>query len=286
MILTDSEVGSLKAALNCWEWFGNTSTAIVFVGCVGEFVAEFTPLPKTKETGNELARLSLIVLILGIAGELLSAVRTSQLSGQIIANIEERAGKAKQKAGEADERASANNKEAEQLRKDAEGERLARVKIEEGVAWRRLNDDQRKEFASSLRRFSGQLADCGYLMSDMEAFSFSSDIAIALRAAGWRAVPPSASMITMKEISPPTTASPMEKLDTGAELASTADANSVAASQALAQELRQLGFDAQYKSSTQSTTTPWVWITVTHRPLGPQGEAKLRHEAEAKKQNK
>jgi hypothetical protein len=243
-------------------------------------------LPKSKETGNKLARLSLVVLILGIAGELLGTVRTSQLSGQLIANIEERAGNTQQRAGEADDRASANKKEAEQLRKDAEGERLARVKIEEGVAWRSLNDDQRKELASLLRRFPGQLVDCEYSGSDMEAFSFSSDIALAFRAAGWQAVPPSASMITMKEISPPTPASPVEKLDTGVEVTSTANANSVAASQVLVQELKQLGFDARYKSSTQSITTPWVWVMVEHRPLGPQGEAKLRHEAEAKKQHK
>jgi hypothetical protein len=122
MILTDSEVGSLKTTLNCWEWAGYVSTAIVFIGCVGEFIAEFTHLLKSVEVEKKLARLSLIVLILGIAGELLSAVRTSQLSGQIIANIEERAADAEQKAGEA-------NKEAARLTRVAEDERVARVQI-------------------------------------------------------------------------------------------------------------------------------------------------------------
>jgi len=75
MILTDSEVGSLKASLSCWEWFGYISTAIVFLGCVGEFVASFTSLPKSEEAEKKLARLSLIILILGIAGELLAQVR-------------------------------------------------------------------------------------------------------------------------------------------------------------------------------------------------------------------
>jgi hypothetical protein len=120
MVLTDSEVGSLKAALNRWEWFGYISTAIVFIGCVGEFIAEFSSLTKTEESQHKLARLSLIVLILGIAGELLSTVRTSQLSGQLIANIEERTATAEQKAGDANDRASANEREAAQLRKDAE----------------------------------------------------------------------------------------------------------------------------------------------------------------------
>src|SRR5437016_3056334 len=105
MILTESEVSSLRSALRCWEWFGYISTAIVGIGCTGEFIAEFTSRPRGDRAKHKLARLSLMVLILGIGGELLSAVRTSQLSGQIIANIEERAADADQKAGEANEHA-------------------------------------------------------------------------------------------------------------------------------------------------------------------------------------
>src|ERR1700676_2363807 len=114
MILTDSDVASLKSALNWWEWFGYISTAIVGIGCIGEFLAEFTPLPKSEPSKRKLARLSLMILILGIGGELLSAVRSSNLSGELIANIEERASDAERKAGEANERASKNEKEAAQ----------------------------------------------------------------------------------------------------------------------------------------------------------------------------
>ncbi len=88
MILTDSEVGSLKAALNCWEWFADISTAIVWVGCAGEYIAEFTRIPKSEESRKKWSRLSLIVLLFGIAGEFLGTIRTSQLSGQVIANVE------------------------------------------------------------------------------------------------------------------------------------------------------------------------------------------------------
>jgi hypothetical protein len=113
MILTDSEVASLKSALNWWEWFGYISTAIVGIGCIGEFVAEFTPLPKSDTSKHRLARMSLMILIFGIGGELLSAVRSSNLSAELIANIEERSADAEQKAGEA-------NKEAARLQKEAE----------------------------------------------------------------------------------------------------------------------------------------------------------------------
>ena len=54
-----------------------------------------------------------MILIFGIGGELLSAVRSSNSSAELIANIEERSADAEQKAGEA-------NKEAARLQKEAE----------------------------------------------------------------------------------------------------------------------------------------------------------------------
>lgn len=199
MILTDSEVGSLKTALHFWEWFGYVSTAIVGFGCIGEFVAEFTPCPKSEKAKSKLARLSLIVLILGIAGELLGTVRTSQLSGQIIANIEERAGEADQRAGEANDRASGNEKEAAQLRKDAEGfkldiakanrtaesERLARVKLQEGLQPRRLTGVQKEKLTSLLSDHPEPIAIM-WAADGTEGPDFANDIGDALNKAGWK----------------------------------------------------------------------------------------------------
>jgi hypothetical protein len=155
MILPDSEVALLKTTLGCWEWFGYISTTVVGVGCIGEFIAEFTSLPGTDQRKHKLARLSLMILILGIAGELLSAVRTSQLSGQIIANIEERAANAEQKAGEANDRATANEKEAAQLRKDAEKERTDRQEAETALSPRTLSLEQQRGIVQYLKMFSG-----------------------------------------------------------------------------------------------------------------------------------
>ncbi|MGA9587882.1 MAG: hypothetical protein WBQ95_21305 [Terracidiphilus sp.] len=102
MILPASEVESLKSTLNCWEWVGYISTGVVFLGCIGEFVAEFTRCVKSKRSKHKLSRLSLIVLIAGIAGELLSEVRVSQLSGELIANVEHEAEDAHKEAAQAD----------------------------------------------------------------------------------------------------------------------------------------------------------------------------------------
>lgn len=154
MILPESEVASLKTALRCWEWFGYISTAVVGLGCVGEFIAEFTSLPRSDRCKHKLARLSLMILILGIAGELLSAVRTSQLSGQVIANIEERAANAEQKAEEANDRATANEKEAAQLRLKAE--ELEEQILEQGPRDLLLYGKREESFTNSIRQFKGQ----------------------------------------------------------------------------------------------------------------------------------
>lgn len=128
-----------------------------------------------------------MVLILGIAGELLSAVRTSQLSGQIIANIEERAAHAEQKAGEANDRASAYEKEAAQLRKDADTERLARVKIEERIAWRRVDPTRYKYFVNELTPFPGSVVSLNPLGNgDPETDTFTEDIAKLFHDSHWQ----------------------------------------------------------------------------------------------------
>jgi len=174
---------------------------------------------------------------------------------------------------------AALTKYAAELSKQVEDEKMARVELQDKVAWRSFSQEQRKALIPALTGFAGQLANCSFLSSDMEAFSFSSEIAIALRAAKWRVVPPNPNVITMKETSLPTIQSPTEKIDFGVEVVSTSDATAVAAARAVAHELNVLGFDAQFRSTPQLPQESTVWITVQHRPLDPQGEAKLRSEA-------
>jgi len=130
--------------------------------------------------------------------------------------------------------------------------------------------------ASKLSPFAGQLADCIFLSGDMEAFSFSSEIASVLREAKWRAIPPSPNVMVLKETSLPTTASPIEKIDFGVELASTSDPEAIAAARAIVEELEHLGFDAHFRPSIERPQASRIWLTVEHRPQGAQGEAKLR----------
>lgn len=127
MTLTASDVASLKSALGWWELAEYMSTGVLFVGCIGEFFAEFTRFPKSERARHKLARLSLILVIGGIAGELCATVRTSELSGQIIAYVQENAADAKKSADAAAQDAKDASSSAQQAKGDAgQAELIAR----------------------------------------------------------------------------------------------------------------------------------------------------------------
>lgn len=279
MILTDSEVASLKATIHCWEWFGYVSTTVVGLGCIGEFIAEFTSVSKNERWKHKVSRLSLIILIFGIAGELLSAVHTSNLSGELIANIE-------QKAGEANDRATANEAEAAQLRKDAEAEQLARVEIEESIAWRRLTKEKQSLIAFHLNRFKGQPASLWYNVGDREAEVFAFDIGEALQNAKWRVYSPAGKI----DVSfPGNLFGTVPRTETGVTASIPETGIGKTSGQALLRELTALGFSTSILDPARrgkNRGTDIVVIFVEVRPFGPQGDAKLRHDKELKTMHK
>jgi len=206
MTLTDSELLSLKSALGCWEWFEYISTAIVWIGCAGEFIAEFTSLPRTKEIERKLSRLSLIVLLVGIAGELLGTIRTSQLSGQIIANTEERAAVAAQKAGDAKasaEGAAAASPRAEASAKQANDE-AGRAKESADAAANRAEEtarnlgltqhlvsarqvDNLNALIEQLKQFKGQAVTLRSYIADGEGYFLCETLYFVVLSSGMNA---------------------------------------------------------------------------------------------------
>jgi len=80
----------LEQSLTLWEWVDYLGTAVVFLGVVGESLAEFLEIPKKTETRETSKRASALLLIIGLAVELLGLVMTTQISGQIIAQVKER----------------------------------------------------------------------------------------------------------------------------------------------------------------------------------------------------
>lgn len=179
---------------------------------------------------------------------------------------------------ELNERASANEKEAARLTKHAEDETLARLQLEAELAWRRISKDSQSAIADHLIHLPKQMAQISYNPADLEAQSFALDIASALRAAKWEAFEPQAIanmhqvLVTLRTDSP---------LETGVTVTSTKSRTSRTAASALVHEMSALGFDATLSPAKFQQPTSTVFIFVSRRPDGVQGEFKLRGQKKA-----
>jgi hypothetical protein len=187
-------------------------------------------------------------------------------------------------AGEAKKRASENEEEAAQLRKDAEDERIARVKIEEDVTWRRLTSKERGILSEKLNPFSQTAAVVEYSTSDTEAYAFGVDIAKALSEARWTTTDPH----DVINLSPgPFAFGTSPRPPTGIELQVCPNDWNRNGANALHDALIALGFDVAKPSDNcewaKKLNPPvpnprGILVSIRPRPEGPQGAAKLRHE--------
>jgi len=263
------DIGTLKRLAAHSQSWADWATLAVFVGLLGEILTTFLYTKDKSKSEITLEVVCAVIITAGVLGEWNFGARAAQANAQLVAMLDK-------EANDANERAAVANQSAAEANRTAEQERLERIQLEEKVAWRTFTKEQRHSVIRSMSAFAGQLADCSFLTGDMEAFSFSSEIASALRAAKWQVVPPNPNIFERKETTLPTTASPIQNIDFGVEVKSTPDRKALTAARAAAQELERLGFDASFKSTPQRPQPPQVWIVVDHRPLGPQGEANLR----------
>jgi hypothetical protein len=176
---------------------------------------------------------------------------------------------------ELNERASANERGAARLMKLAQDESLARLQLEAELAWRRVSKDSQSTTAAHLIRLPGQIGQISYNATDLEAQSFASDIASALRAAKWEVFEPQGIanmhqvLVTLRRVTP---------FEAGVTVTSTKNRTSRAAARTLVHELSALGFDATLSPTTFQQPTSTVFIFVGRRPDGVQGEFKLRRQ--------
>src|SRR5258707_14270602 len=100
MTLTAAEVSSLTNTLGRWELAEYFFAGLVTIGCLGEFIAEFTDwFTRGKDDRKKrLEKFSTLLLVGALAFELLCLVKTNQLSGRIIGSLNELATGADEKA--------------------------------------------------------------------------------------------------------------------------------------------------------------------------------------------
>jgi hypothetical protein len=78
-----SDISALGSLLRFWDGVGYASTALVFIGVVGESLVELTNWMKLPERKKRIGKASALILILGLAGELISTVKISGVTGEI-----------------------------------------------------------------------------------------------------------------------------------------------------------------------------------------------------------
>jgi hypothetical protein len=273
---TIEELEKSLTFLECWLF---VATLLVVLGLILEYWHEvpeaFADLKKTWSWKPFLIIAGGVLITAGVAGELAVQFFASRKETDLRKANDAVFAILNAKAAEATERAANAELQTVQLKKLAEDERMARVKIEQDVAWRRLTKDQQREMAARLKPFSGETVLLHYNINDLEADSFASDIALTLRQAKWKTVFEPMPAMVMRE--GPVLLGTRPILDTGVSITSTQGRTSHKLADLICRALRDFGFDAIRRAEDDKRPGSKVFIFVEHRPEGAQGEAKLRH---------
>jgi hypothetical protein len=175
------------ASLTATGWWAYGSAFVVFVGVVGESIAALTNWIRPEDRAKRLEKASALVLILGLAGDLVSIHMTEIAT----ASLNEEAANARRDAGNAELTANSANSLAQGAALEAgkARERAVRAELElaKYKAPRSLTPKQQAIIVSKLKRFAGTRANMLAYSSDDEIVGISRQIANALRSdgAGW-----------------------------------------------------------------------------------------------------
>jgi len=167
-------ISSASDALSNWELAGYITVAAVTIGVIGEAIHDFTDwFKKFSWWKNNGGKASVLLLIVALAGELLTQIKVNVISGEIISFLNK-------------ETASAIAR-AEEANKATEEERIKRLDLEKSVFLlkepRTITTTQRKKLINALKEFKGTAFELS--ASDNESITLALDIEIALTESGW-----------------------------------------------------------------------------------------------------
>jgi hypothetical protein len=233
--------------------------------------------PDRPSTGKfRLELFATIAIFLGVAGELVAGIRIATINGELRTKNAELRRKS-------NELVALLHVEAEDAQKAA-GEANERAEeMKEALAPRRLTTKQRSAISSTLSRFSGQPVTVVHNTFDTEAAVFAAQMLSTLKLAKWTMSTVGVSGPLFRWAKAPSITIP------GIFIEAATDKRSQLAARALSQELSSNGFDCRIRKNGLIGTLekpPVVLIDVEPRPEGPQGDAKLRTEAEKKQKAK
>jgi hypothetical protein len=100
MTLTPSDVASIAFWSRVWEFCEYASEAVVGLGCLGEYIAEYTQW-RTEQWRHTLGRRSLVFLIVGIGAGIVALIETNTLAGRAMESVGQQAEEASRRASSA-----------------------------------------------------------------------------------------------------------------------------------------------------------------------------------------
>jgi hypothetical protein len=89
------DISALEAASEFWEFWGYIATGLVLAGVIGEFVTELTHWIKDRAFRKLVEKTSVLILIIGIAGEILCQVQSNNNNSLIVGILDKEAAQAK-----------------------------------------------------------------------------------------------------------------------------------------------------------------------------------------------
>lgn len=253
------------------EYWAKLKLLILLLGKLIFFKS--TPFERCALKKIALHSLGPLLVVVGIAGEVI-------FEGQTFILEYRQETKSRETIASLQREASSDERAEEQLRKDAEDEHMERVKIEASVAWRTLSTADQRAIGAHLRKFPGTTTFSQFEHGDIEASAFTVDIDSALSVAQWTVHPPGEMEQRVFPNSLRFVPHTGPLLPTGVLIHSSE--GGIKAANALRDELRSKGFDAEVSPTKSDGKTSVLVIDVNHRPEGPQGQFKLKAEAEAK----
>lgn len=277
---------SLESSLDFWGAMLLAATLLVVIGLVFEYWHEVRDFwervqwPMSAFPWDRLLTISGGILVtLGVAGELLFTYMASRVETKLRDSNHQIEGLLSAEASNAEREAGIAQQEAARLRDEA-------ALIEESLVWRRLTPHDERLLTERMSEFSGQKVWIFFNFGDVEGRAFAWAIAIVLHdKAGIGRVLSPATLGLGEDVNVPFDRTKAQHVATGILVGNSDNPRSLKAAQVLTKALRDRGFSVTLNPIADKRKTEEISINIESRPVGPQGEAKLKLEELKKQQN-
>src|ERR1700733_1110848 len=175
--MMDDKISSLDLSDSWWGSFLTISTLIVLLGVTAEALQFMKCISRQPKLKHSIEVAAFLVLVVGIAGELLGETKTISVGDQISGLLNDKAGAANERASRAEKAAADVSLEAEQLKAD-------NLALEARLAPRRLSHAELEGLKAAVKPFVSRGISIWSYGIDLEAGILAGQIKSALQDAG------------------------------------------------------------------------------------------------------